>query len=272
MRLKLLRGILVMVSTLPALAQTPKPHALTPMSTHSAIKPRQHGPMKLVGIPRPGSVTSGNWSGYAVLGTGFSSAHGSWIVPKVKCGTTPNTWSSYWVGIDGFSDNTVEQLGTDSDCSGTTPQYYAWFEFFPNPSHLIASMAVHPGDVMSATVSHSGTQFTLKMTNHTISKTVSITKTFSAGRTSAEFIAEAPSNGVSVLPLADFTSVSLGNDYTSINDTNWATDTAVTGPISDFGAAIQKITMLADDGVTKKAVPSALTTDGSSFKVAWKHE
>jgi hypothetical protein len=226
--------------------------------------------MRLIGVPHPGAVTSSNWSGYAVTGSGFTSAHGSWIVPKVKCGTTPNSYSSHWVGIDGYSSGTVEQLGTDSDCSGTTPQYYAWFEFYPNPPRLISSITVHPGDVMSATVSQIGSQFKLKMTNHTISKTVSVTRTWSAARTSAEFIVEAPSSG-SVLPLADFTSVSLGEDYTNINDTNWATDSSVTGPISDFGANVQKITMQTSGGVNK-AVPTKLTTDGSSFKVAWKHE
>ena len=45
----------------------------------------------------------------------------------------------------------------------------------------------------------------------------------------------------------------------------------VTGPISDFGSSVQKITMETSGG-TKKAVPTALTTDGSSFKVTWKHE
>jgi len=132
-------------------------------------------------------------------------------------------------------------------------------------------MTISPGDKMSATVLYSGGVFTLRMTDHITSKSVKITKTMTSQRTSAEWIAEAPSNGVSVLPFADFTRVSLGEDYTGVNDTNWAIDGAVTGPISDFGAGVQKITMVTDKGVNK-AVPTALTTDGSSFKVTWKHE
>jgi hypothetical protein len=44
---------------------------------------------------------------------------GSWTVPAVDCTSpngTPNGYSSFWVGIDGYGSNTVEQIGTDSDC------------------------------------------------------------------------------------------------------------------------------------------------------------
>lgn len=261
--------ILALLAASPAFAQGQKAHTLT--VNKAAMDLRYNGPMKLVGIPRPGSVTSSNWSGYAVTGTGFTKALGSWIVPKVKCSTTPNAYVVYWVGIDGYSSNTVEQIGTGSTCTGTSPSYWAWFEFYPNPLRTISSMTVSPGDKMSATVTYNGSQFVLKMTDHTTSKTVSVTKTFSGDRTSAEWIAEALSSGGALLPLADFTSISLGTDYTGVNDTNWAVDSAVTGPISDFGAHVQKITMVTGGNVNK-AVPSALTTDGSSFKVAWKHE
>jgi hypothetical protein len=261
-------AILALLAGLPAIAQEPAT-TISPSTTGRAM--RSHAPMRLYGVPAPGSVQSTNWSGYAVTGTKFTKALGSWIVPKVSCSTTPNSYSSYWVGIDGFTSNTVEQLGTDSDCAGTTPTYYAWYEFFPNPSHLLPGLTVSPGDKMSATVLYSGSQFTLRMTNHTTGKAVKIVKTMTSQRTSAEWIAEAPSNGVSILPLADFIRVSLGDDYTGVNDTNWAIDGAVTGPISDFGVNVQKITMVTNGGANK-AVPTALTTDGSSFKVTWKHE
>jgi hypothetical protein len=264
-------AILALLTALPAFAQTQKAPDTTSTFNNLAMKLRNHGPMQPIGLPSPGAVTTKNWSGYAVTGNGFTSARGSWIVPKVKCSTTPDTYVVHWVGIDGFSDNTVEQIGTGSNCSGTSPSYFAWYEFYPNPMVEISFMTVSPGDKMSATVTYNGSQFFLKMTDHTTGKTASVRGNFSAKRTSAEWIVEAPSSGGTILPLSDFVSVSLGDDYTGINDTNWATDTAVTGPISDFGTKVQKITMETGGG-TKKAVPSALTTDGSSFKVAWKHE
>ena len=70
---------------------------------------------------------------------------GSWIVPPVTCPSTPSQYSSFWVGIDGDNSNTVEQTGTDSDCSTGTPNYYAWFEFYPQPGYY-APITVHAGD------------------------------------------------------------------------------------------------------------------------------
>src|SRR5207245_6374355 len=99
------------------------------------------------------SVSSTNWSGFAVTGSAgsVSDAKGSWVVPTIQ-GTCPGTnqYSSFWVGIDGYSSGTVEQTGTDSDCQNGVPTYYAWYELFPQPPFLINSISVHPGDVISA--------------------------------------------------------------------------------------------------------------------------
>jgi Peptidase A4 family len=156
-------------------------------------------------------------------------------------------------------------------CGGSTPAYYAWYTFSGIlPPKFISSITVSPGDLISATVVYNGSQFTLKLSNHTVGKAVAIKKTLSTPRTSAEWIAEAVNDSFYPLPLADFTRVSFGDDYTGVSDTNWATDSTISGPISDFGTHVQKITMA--DGTIIKAKPSALTTDGSSFKVTWKHE
>ena len=58
--------------------------------------------MRLYGVPVPGYVDSTNWGGYAVTGSGFTKALGSWIVPTANCTKTPNTYSSYWLGLDGI--------------------------------------------------------------------------------------------------------------------------------------------------------------------------
>jgi hypothetical protein len=135
----------------------------------------------------------------------------------------------------------------------------------------ISSVPVGNGNIISAEVSYNGSQFTLKLTDEKTGKSFSTTKTASAAkRTSAEWISEAPSSGGTVLPLADFVKSNLGYDKTGIKNTNYASDSSITGPISDFGSKVEKITMV--NGTTKKAVPSALTTDGSSFDVVWKHE
>lgn len=218
---------------------------------------------------------STNWSGYAVTGSSFTSAKGSWIIPTVNCSKTPNTYSSFWVGIDGWTSSTVEQTGTDSDCNGSRASYYAWYEFYPAGSVLISGVPVSPGNKMSAQVVYTGTEFTITITNETTGKSFSKSSTVrGAARSSAEWIAEAPccTRSGGILPLADFGIVDLGDDYTGITSTNDATDSSITGPISDFGTAVNEAIMVNGSTGADEAVPSSLTTDGSSFTVTWDSE
>ena len=171
-------GSLVALAILPAFAQVPSNPVAPPAS--AVLAPRQHAPRKLLGF-HPDRVIdnvtvseSTNWSGYAVTGSGFTNAKGSWTVPSVNCSATPNTYSSFWVGIDGWTSSTVEQTGTDSDCSGTTPSYYAWYEFYPKGSYLISSVPVAPGNKMSAEVVYSGNEFTATITNVTTGNSFSL--------------------------------------------------------------------------------------------------
>lgn len=258
-------AILALLGGLPALAQDPA--ASVPPPT-TAIPMRHHGQMRVYDVPVPGAVQSPNWSGYAVTGTGFTKVLGSWIVPKIDCTNTPSS-ASYWVGIDGFPLTlTLERIGTEGRCYGGTPGYGAFYQFFPGNAYTIP-ITVSPGNKMSATVSYDGSKFTLKITNHTTgAHFFKIGSSLLASRTSAEWIVDADPFLNGTLP--EFTRVSFGDDYTGVNDTNWATDSTITGPIADFGTRVQKITMVSSTGVTR-AVPTALTTDGSSFKVTWKH-
>jgi hypothetical protein len=217
------------------------------------------------------SVQSTNWSGFAVIGTGVSDAKGSWIVPAIQ-GTCPSTnqYSSFWVGIDGYSSGTVEQTGTDSDCQSGTPTYYAWYEFYPHPLFIINSITVHPGDTISADASFNGKSFVTTITDQTSHQTFSTSaKVRSAQRTSAEWIAEAPSSSGGVLPLANFGTAKFGTENTGVTGTNYATINGVPGTIGSFGSNVHQITMVTNGGVVK-ASPSSLSTDGTSFTVTWK--
>jgi hypothetical protein len=160
------------------------------------------------------TAESTNWSGYAVTGANgaFSSVSAKWQEPTAKCsGNRRRTdqYSSFWVGLDGYSSDSVEQTGTDADCVGTSPSYYGWYEMYPAYPVNFAN-PVSPGDSMSASVTFSGTEtYTLVLTDSTKGWTQTITKN-QAGldRSSAEVITEAPSSNSGVLPLADFGTVS----------------------------------------------------------------
>src|SRR5580700_10950014 len=229
-------AILLVLAIAPAMAQ--ESTGSDSPSTTETVSPRQHAPRRVAGL-RPdrvvGNVTisdSSNWSGYAVTGSGFTSAKGSWTVPSVNCTKTPNTYSSFWVGIDGWTSSTVEQTGTDSDCNGSSPSYYAWYEFYPAGSVLISSVPVSPGNKMDAQVVYNGTQFTITITNETTGRSFSkSSRVRGAARSSAEWIAEAPccTNAGGILPLSDFGTVDFGDDYTGLSGTNDATDSTTTG-------------------------------------------
>jgi hypothetical protein len=273
MLLKSLGCLFAIALVAPVFAQTPSvPPSPNPLEQFKL----EHSPMKLRGVRPDGSLESYNWAGYAVKGTSFTNASGSWKQPTVNCTKTPNSYAAFWVGLDGLSDTSVEQTGTLAICTGTTVKYYAWYEFYPvEDIELIPTVAVSPGNKISAAVNYSDSEFSLTITNETTGKTFTkIAKSPTAKRTSAEWIAEAPccTSGGGYYPLSAFGTASYGEDYTDVNDTNYATDAKVAGPISDFGTSLEKITMVSKTTAKDEAVPAALSTDGSSFKIAWKSE
>jgi Peptidase A4 family len=150
---------------------------------------------------------STNWSGYAVTGAdgAYKSVSASWKEPTATCSGRSDQYAAFWVGLDGYSSDSVEQTGTDSDCDGRTPSYYGWYEMYPaDPVNF--RNAVSPGDSFTASVTFSGTEtYTLVLKDVTRGWTQTITKN-EAGldRSSAEVITEAPSSESGVLPLADF--------------------------------------------------------------------
>jgi len=183
------------------------------------------------------------------------------------CLAPPNQYASFWVGIDGYSSNTVEQIGTDSDCQNGKPVYYAWYEFYPHWAYTINNFGINPGDTIFAEVSVTRGTFTVTITNQTQNnKTFSTSqKMNNADRSSAEWIAEAPWNG-GVLPLTNFGTVPFGSTFTGVTGTSYATINGITGNIGSFPNNAVAITMNTKDGATKA---STSDFDGSSFKINW---
>ncbi len=228
--------------------------------------------------PFADSTHSCNWSGYIVTGTAFTLAKGSWIVPTVNCNQTPQSFSSFWVGIDGYTSTTLEQVGTQSECKDSSPNYYAWYQFLPNDPRniIIGSVPVAPGDVISASVqcNNSNSSFTVIITNKTKGLSSGPIKATVSGALckSAEWIAEAPADPSTheIQPLSDFGIAKSGHEYTAVGVTNNATDSTNSGPINSFGNVI-KMTMI--DRLNKtKAEPSTLNPDGTSFDIVWDRE
>jgi Peptidase A4 family len=160
------------------------------------------------------------------------------------------------VGIDGDNSNTVEQTGTDSDCSRGTPTYYAWYEMYPKKVIKIP-ITLNPGDSITGTVSYSSGIFTLTLTDTTTHATYTTTQTSSkAVRTSVEWIVEGPSSGT----LSNFGTEPFTSDTATINGQS--------GSLDSFSAATP-ITMVSAQGTTR-AAPSGLGP-GGSFTDTWQH-
>lgn len=165
----------------------------------------------LTHLPRFGGEEEDvDWAGYAATGADgtFTAASASWTQPAVDCTVATRSFASFWVGLDGFADSTVEQLGTDSDCIKGQAYYYAWWEMFPKYPRLIQSK-VMPGDRISASVTAVGDAFALTMTNATRGWTHTTTTSFkgaAAHRSSAETIMEVSccTPGGNMRRLADF--------------------------------------------------------------------
>jgi len=223
-------------------------------STKAVLK---HGPPAFL----VGHSASLNWSGFSSYGSNgsFTDVRGSWTQPTATC-TNKTSYSSFWVGLDGYNSNSVEQLGTEADCSHGRPQYYAWWEMYPNPSNSIRGFTVTPGQTYTAEVkSNGGGSFTLTLSgggNTPYSVTQAIP---GASLSSAEWIAEAPSmcaGSCRVLPLTNFGTVNFSGSSANGKAINaWTFD---------------PLTMVTSGGQTK-AAPSGLDSSGTAFSVTWAH-
>jgi hypothetical protein len=220
------------------------------------IRPTGPRPMISHGFPHI-AATSFNWSGFAATGRKFQSVSAHWTEPTAHCNGTGRKFSSFWVGIDGANSSTVEQTGTEVDCHGSTPKYFAWYEMFPAfPVNF--SNRVRPGDHFSASVTHnSGSKYTLVIKDHTQHWSHIVHKSLRGARnSSAEIIAEAPSTGSGhVLPLANFGTMHFSN--AKANGSKISRSRAF------------RIVMINNGGRPKDAVSSL--SHGENFTVKWKH-
>ena len=208
------------------------------------------------------TVYSTNWSGYGAAtnlsspATGSVTAvSGSWVVPTVTAPRRGTYYSSAWVGIDGLSDSTVEQIGTEQDVSKGTAHYDAWWEMYSSglgqPEQVISGFKIKPGDSITASVQYTGSgNFALKITDttenesFTTTQNTNVTQSPTASQSSAEWIVEAPSVGGRQASLANFGTITFSNASATINPGSGA----ITGPINDSAWQNEAIDMITSRG------------------------
>lgn len=224
-------------------------------------------------------ASTANWAGFVAANATFSAVNGSWTVPAVTCPATGNTYSSQWVGIDGYGGSTVEQDGIGAFCSAGTPVYFAWYEIWgdlavDNGLAVIANNTtypVHAGDAITATTAFANSTWTFTVTDSTQNWTYSETApafTPAPPQSSAEWIVESPdvcttsfSTCAPANALTDFGTAAFTNASATTTTSN------VASPISAFAFAPLQIQSAPTSSVL--ASVSALNPTGNGFTVTW---
>jgi hypothetical protein len=226
------------------------------------------------------ATNSVNWAGYAVhrSGVSFRKVVAAWRQPNASCRPGVETFSSYWVGLGGFSltSNALEQVGTELDCGPTGRVYSsAWYELVPAAS-ITVRLTVQPGDLMKGTVVANGHHVVLDLYDTTLhTRFHKALYAPSVDVSSADWIVEAPSDCVSAnlcqtLPLADFGSAAFTGAHAqttrghfgSVNDGAWNRTKILLTPSG-------RRFVVNGRSVAGAATPSPLQQGGTAFSVSY---
>jgi len=183
------------------------------------------------------TVTSSNWSGDVIDGqpAAFDDVLGAWTVPSVSTdGNFGGSYSSTWVGIDGWGNNDVVQDGTEQDATGFGPWgqwtiYYAWYEFFPNQQVAMSNVSVSPGDqILAESFTGYDSTGTLNgyywLYDYTSNQGAFTNAAIPAGASfagaSAEWIEERTTVNNALYPMPDYGNVQMSSTEALTNDGN----------------------------------------------------
>jgi hypothetical protein len=189
-----------------------------------------HAPRVAVPVPHGIHETwaSSNWSGYAETGS-FTGVTSTWTVPAVAPSSS-NTFSSAWIGVDGFNNTNLIQTGTEEDWYNGSVHYNAWWEILPAAETALPSgHPVAAGDRMSASIDETNTAvlvnrhrvahyWWITISDTTARWTYSTYQLYAGPGASAEWVVEAPQVGGSVATLAHYSFGTANGLGTSTGD------------------------------------------------------
>jgi hypothetical protein len=258
----------------PATTTTSTP-AITTTTTSPSTTSTTVPPVTTTTAPPAGPVmetsTSGNWSGYVLDGTGFTTVSGTLTVPYLETDATCDTFESQWVGIDGSTNSDliqagIEEVGTEDNPAYSNygecgidqvdPVFYtnAWYEILPSPE-IPQTMPVMAGDTVSVSITLTGGQWYIDMNDVTNGQSWSTTVDYSGPETSGEWITEATTGSscggicteTAYTPAVTWSN--LGYTSSSVSDVDAITmvqnDEAVSTP-----SPVSNLSQLISDGFT----------------------
>jgi hypothetical protein len=213
----------------------------------------------------PPSFKISHWSGYIVASDVqnrlpvVSSVSASWTVPEIKPSEN-DTFSGVWVGIGGYGEDTLIQIGTEQEYVNGRVAYYAWYELLPDYLARIPNIHVQAGDTVTASISlinENMNTWSIEIADVTRNQRFKRTTVYNSSRLSAEWVVERPKVNGTVSTLADFGNVTFTECKATLD--------GVTGVISSFSYA----QFVMYDQELQLVAVSPLNDDGSSFTVSY---
>jgi hypothetical protein len=164
---------------------------------------------------------SSNWGGAVIVSSDITQVQGTFTVPQPSPPPGGDSGTEYcgaaWVGIDGDTcQSGLIQTGVFWCVQDGSFGYEAWYEYIPEASIPFDSVSVNAGDVITVTVTRDGDNggtTTLENTSngqqgsHTFSGQTDGTLC----GTNAEWIVEDFEEGSSLVPFADFGTVTFSD-------------------------------------------------------------
>ncbi|KAG9007962.1 hypothetical protein FRB94_008287 [Tulasnella sp. JGI-2019a] len=175
-------------------------------------------------LSRPTNVShveySSNWAGavYDSAAGSYKAVTATFVVPTPKAASGETSGAaSAWVGIDGDTcANAILQTGVDFMVTNGAVSYDAWYEWYPDYAYDFSGITIAAGNSITITVTATSTKAgTAVITNNTTGKTVtkSLTSTYALCEQNAEWIVEDFEEGSSLIPFANFGTVTFTNAY-----------------------------------------------------------
>jgi hypothetical protein len=215
-------------------------------------------------VNEPTSLRLSQWSGYIVASDihdfypVVTSVSGSWAVPKVQPSEN-DTFSGVWVGIGGYGEETLIQVGTEQEYIDGRSVYYAWYELLPDHLVRISNFHVRPGDIIIGSISlinESMSTWSITLRDVTWGGRFEKVVVYNSSMMSAEWIMERPKVNNTISTLANFGNVTFTSCKATLN--------CVTENLGNFSYAHL---VMHDGEETPLVSVSTLIGDGSSFTI-----
>ncbi|QKX54248.1 uncharacterized protein TRUGW13939_01333 [Talaromyces rugulosus] len=206
---------------------------------------------------------STNWAGAVLIGDGYTTVSGTFVVPSVSVPSGGDDSTQYcaaaWVGIDGDTcSSAILQTGVNICIQNGEITNTAWYEWIPAAqSYWTTGITINTGDTITASVTaDSTTSGTATVTNESSGESVSFDFTDQPStlcQTNAEWIMEDLTGGGGLLPFANF-----GSDFA------FSGASAVTGgnTVDTTGATIMDISQ-------NNVVLTSTTASGGDVAVSY---